>query len=92
MFGQSCRSQHSLLRGYDGRRTDLHLSAGHLPCIHSHRITRNGLRGRESLLTRRHDGARNSLVHIGYVIHGGVIVYHRRLIVVVHHCAVHGGV
>jgi hypothetical protein len=92
MFRGSCRSQHRLFRGYDSRLAHLHLSAGHLPCIHPHGIARNGLRRGERLLARGHNGARNPLVHIGYVVHGGVIVYHRRLIIVVHYGAVDGGV
>jgi hypothetical protein len=92
MLRGSCRSQHCLFCWHDSRLAHLHLRASHLPLIHSHGIARNGLRRGERLLARRHNGARNPLVHIGHVVHGSVVVYHRGLIVVVHHCAIDGRV
>ncbi len=49
---------------HDSRLPHLHLRAGHLPCIHSYRISSHRLRRRERLLARSHNRARNPLIHI----------------------------
>ena len=74
MFRRSCRSQHCLFRRHDSRLANLHLRAGHLPCINFHGIARDRLCRRESLLARGHNRARNPLIHIRNVGHRSVLL------------------
>jgi hypothetical protein len=91
MFRGSCRTQHCLFGRHDSRLPDLHLRAGHLPCINSYRIPRYRLRRRKGLLARGHNRAGNPLIHICNVGHPGVVDY-RSLIIIIDHPAVHSRV
>jgi hypothetical protein len=91
MFRRPRRSQHCLFRRHDSRLPHLYLRASHLPCIHSHSISRHRLRRRERLLARGHNRARNPLIHIRDVGHRS-LVDHRGLIIIIYHRAVNGRV
>ena len=92
MFCRSCRSQYRLLGRHDRRLAYLHLRAGQLPFVHSHRVAPHRLRRRESLLAGRHYCSWHALVHVSNVVHRGVVVHHRGLVIVVDHRAVDGSV